>query len=120
MRHATREKMRVRQTKTIRYTGGNNQTYTKECMPLVKDVRIMEATEVLLPITTAKYELAEVERSIEVIDSVESRMNSPRCLSSRLMRCVSCYSSTARACSSAVLNPSILISTNPTDISHPP
>ncbi len=75
VRYAAREKVRVRHTKTVKYTGGNNQTYTKECVPLVKDVQILEATEALLPITAAKYELSEVERSIEVIDPVASSMN---------------------------------------------
>ncbi len=75
VQHVAREKVRARHTRTVKYVGGNNHRYTKECVPSTRDVQMLEGTTVLLPVVTAKYELLGIERSIEIVDPVSAEFN---------------------------------------------
>jgi restriction endonuclease Mrr len=44
-----KDRLRRKHTTTVRYTGDNNVTYTKECAPSGSDVRVREAEPVYVP-----------------------------------------------------------------------
>ncbi|MFP4189028.1 MAG: restriction endonuclease, partial [Halobacteriales archaeon] len=59
------ERRRDEHAKTVRYTGDNNVTYTKDCIPDVSDVDIVDLTPVYLPRVRANVEVGDYDYPYE-------------------------------------------------------
>jgi restriction system protein len=56
-------------TKYISYTGGNNQRYTKECIPKRKDIYISDISQIYVPDTQIGFVLNKRNRNIYFSDN---------------------------------------------------
>ena len=58
----------ARHKKTVRYSGRNNQNYTKECIPSKNDVIIHRIIQAYFPEVDVKFKLVGRERKISFVD----------------------------------------------------
>ncbi len=68
------ETLRRRYTTTVRYTGDNNVTYTKECQPNESDISVQEINPVYLPEIKQNVSLGKYDYPLEYYAAGESQV----------------------------------------------
>ncbi len=77
-------------TRTVRYSGRNNQTYHKVCEPGERDVLIRDVRQVHLPFLRLEFQLAQTPYALDAQQAPSGRL---RALGGDLHRCRACQTS---------------------------
>ncbi|WP_254832828.1 restriction endonuclease [Haloglomus salinum] len=80
------DRFRRRHTTTVRYTGDNNVTYTKECEPRQSDISVQSVTPIYLPQVRFGVTLGEYTHGYEAYVAGPSRVT----VEDAVRRCVHC------------------------------
>jgi restriction endonuclease Mrr len=80
------DRFRREHTTTVRYTGDNNVTYTKECEPNQSDVSVQSVTPIYLPKVRYGVTLGEYDHALEGYVAGPSRVTTD----DSVRRCVHC------------------------------
>jgi restriction endonuclease Mrr len=80
------KRCREKHATTVRYTGDNNVTYTKDCVPDESDVDIVDMTPVYLPRVRANVEVMEYDHPYEWYETTSGKEVSE----DSVHRCVQC------------------------------